>query len=108
MNEFVTYIMVSLKNGKTYVGMTSNLIARFKSHNSLGTKGWAIKHRPWKVIHVEFFPAKTEALQREKYFKSGAGRKSIQENILPQAGQTGGLISAKKADIGSSPVPATN
>ncbi|MEO0508146.1 MAG: hypothetical protein AAF090_18465 [Bacteroidota bacterium] len=39
--------------------MTSNLIARFKSHNELGTKGWTIKFRPWEVIHLEVFSYKS-------------------------------------------------
>ena len=33
MEEFVVYILFSEDYGKTYVGFTSNLIERFKSHN---------------------------------------------------------------------------
>jgi putative endonuclease len=72
MQEFVVYILVSLKNGGTYVGMTESLILRFKSHNFFG-KGFTAKHRPWMVIHVEFFDNKVVAAKREKYFKSGRG-----------------------------------
>ncbi|MDX1603348.1 MAG: GIY-YIG nuclease family protein [Salinimicrobium sediminis] len=50
MNEFVVYILYSKKHGKTYCGQTSNLIARFKDHNQLGSKGWARQFRPWEVI----------------------------------------------------------
>ena len=62
--------------------MTSNLIARFKSHNELGTKGWTKKFRPWEVVHVEVFSTKSEALKREKFLKSGQGRKWIAANII--------------------------
>ena len=82
MEEFVVYILFSEKHTKTYVGFTSNLIARFKSHNYLETKGYTIKFRPWKVIHVEFYFTKKEALQREKYFKSGNGREEIKQMFL--------------------------
>ncbi|WP_300486499.1 GIY-YIG nuclease family protein [Flavobacterium sp.] len=71
MEEFVVYILYSEKFNKTYTGFTSNLIQRFKSHNSLATKGFTIKFRPWEVIYVDFFTSKTEALKREKYLKTG-------------------------------------
>ena len=70
--EFVVYILFSLKNGRNYTGFTNHLIERFKSHNIYGKDSTA-HHRPWIVVHVEFFSTKQEALKREKYFKSGRG-----------------------------------
>ncbi|WP_339753493.1 GIY-YIG nuclease family protein [Algoriphagus aquimarinus] len=58
MDEFVVYVLHSQASGKTYTGMTSNLITRFYFHNSKSTKGFTLKHRPWIVIHVEFFKSK--------------------------------------------------
>jgi len=81
MDEFVVYILFSEEHNKTYVGYTSNLIERFKSHNYLSKKGFTIKFRPWIVIHVEFFTTKSEALKREKLFKTGKGRELIKEFI---------------------------
>ena len=81
MEEFVVYILFSEDYGKTYVGFTSNLIERFKSHNYLSKKGYTIKFRPWQVIYVEFFTTKSEALKREKLLKSGKGREFIKEII---------------------------
>ena len=81
MDEFVVYILYSKKFNKTYIGFTSSLIERFKSHNELGTKGHTLKFRPWIVIYVEFFNSKLEAMKREKYFKSGVDREYIQKVI---------------------------
>ena len=81
MDEFVVYILFSEKFNKNYTGYTSNLIERFKSHNSLETKGYTLKYRPWKVIHVEFFNSKSEAIKREKYLKTGIGREFIKKII---------------------------
>ncbi|AWG20130.1 endonuclease [Flavobacterium faecale] len=81
MEEFVVYILYSQKFDKNYTGFTSNLIERFKSHNELGTKGHTLKFRPWGVIHVEFFSTKSEAMKREKYFKTGIGREFIKNLI---------------------------
>uniref|UniRef100_UPI0040473B42 GIY-YIG nuclease family protein n=1 Tax=Flavobacterium sp. TaxID=239 RepID=UPI0040473B42 len=81
MEEFVVYILFSEDYGKTYVGFTSNLIERFKSHNYLSKKGYTIKFRPWQVIYVEFFTTKSEALKREKFLKTRNGREFIKEVV---------------------------
>jgi putative endonuclease len=81
MEEFVVYILYSERFNKNYTGFTSNLIERFKSHNHLAVKGYTLKFRPWKVIHLEFFTSKLEAMKREKYLKTGIGREFI-KNII--------------------------
>ena len=81
MEEFVVYILYSEKFDKNYTGFTSNLIERFKSHNELGIKGYTLKFRPWKVINVEFFDLKSEAMKREKFLKTGSGRTFIKNFI---------------------------
>ena len=81
MEEFVIYILYSERFNKNYTGFTYNLIERFKSHNNLETKGYTLKFRPWKVIHVEFFTSKSDAMKREKYLKTGAGREFIKNLI---------------------------
>ncbi|WP_240475252.1 GIY-YIG nuclease family protein [Flavobacterium reichenbachii] len=54
---------------------------RVKSHNFLETKGYTLKFRPWIVIYTEFFNSKSEAMKREKYFKTGIGREFIKDLI---------------------------
>lgn len=63
------------------MGFTSNLLERFKSHNSIGKKGWTIKYRPWIVIYTEFFDDKNSAMNLEKFIKSGVGRKWLRDKI---------------------------
>ncbi len=77
MENFVVYILFSENHGKTYVGFTSNLIERFKSHNFLSKKGYTVKYRPWIVKYLEFYETKEEAIKREKFLKSGKGREFI-------------------------------
>ena len=79
--EFVAYILYSEENDIHYTGYTSNLIERFKSHNRIATKGFTVKYRPWTVIHVEFFESKKEAIDREKFLKSGKGREFIKSQV---------------------------
>ena len=79
--EYVVYILYSSSHQKTYVGFTSDLIARFHSHSKYSNKGWTVHFRPWIVIHVEFFDSKKAAMYREKELKTGKGREFIKTLI---------------------------
>ncbi len=79
--EHVVYILASEKTFKLYKGYTSNLIERFKSHNELSRTGWTVRFRPWRVVFVRFFTSKKEAIDFEKYLKTGAGRDWIKRNV---------------------------
>jgi putative endonuclease len=79
---YTVYILQSPNFNKIYIGFTSNLEARFLSHNELGAKGWTVKFRPWTILHTEEFSAKAEAMKREKELKSAAGREWIHTHLL--------------------------
>ena len=79
---YSVYVLYSKGFDKIYIGCTSNLEARFKSHNELGTKGWTIKFRPWKIVLEEKYETKREALDREKQLKGAKGREWIRNGII--------------------------
>ena len=83
--EFVVYILYSYPNERFYIGFSSNLIQRIYWHNN-GNKGFTIRYRPWSVINVEFFEAKQQAIQREKYLKTGKGREWIKNYFNKSTG----------------------
>ena len=74
---FTVYVLYSGSYGKIYVGYTSDIEQRLKSHNEIGTKGWTIKFRPWKIIHTEVFEDKQSSMRREKELKSAKGREWV-------------------------------
>jgi putative endonuclease len=76
MEHFTVYILFSQNADKHYTGYTSNLEQRMLSHNELGV-GWTAKYRPWKLIFTKEFRIKAEAMQFEKWLKSGVGRDFI-------------------------------
>ena len=80
---FTVYVLYSKDRDKIYIGITSNLIQRFYSHNQLGTKDWTRNFRPWYMIHTEVYRTKTEAAKREKELKSFQGRQFIRTVCLP-------------------------
>jgi putative endonuclease len=71
---FTVYVLFSARHHKTYVGYTSDLIARYWSHNHFGNTGWTKKYRPWVVAYCEHYETKSDAAKREKELKSGKGR----------------------------------
>lgn len=87
---FYTYVLFSPNHQKIYIGYTSDLDARFKSHNELATKGYTVKYRPGIILFAEEFTTKSDAMKREKSLKAGKGREEIW-NIIKKRG----LISAR-------------
>lgn len=73
---FYVYILQSLKNKKTYVGFCEDMSSRLKEHNLGRVKATKYQH-PFKIIYHEIFNTKKEAKKRERYWKSGAGRKKL-------------------------------
>jgi putative endonuclease len=78
---FCVYVLYSESFGKIYIGFTTDLEARFRSHNEVGHKGWTIKFRPWILFHQERFERKEEAIKRERELKSAKGREWIWDQI---------------------------
>ncbi|MDZ4229027.1 MAG: GIY-YIG nuclease family protein [Patescibacteria group bacterium] len=70
------YILVSIKDKKFYVGMTSNINVRLKNH-ILGAVPSTKNRRPLKLLGYETYLTKYEAGMREKYLKTNDGRKEM-------------------------------
>jgi putative endonuclease len=78
---FTVYILKSEVTHKHYYGHTKDLLQRLKAHNS-GKVRSTKSGRPWKVIHQEEFPTKSEAYQRELFFKSIDGYNFLREQKI--------------------------
>ncbi|WP_248724525.1 GIY-YIG nuclease family protein [Seonamhaeicola sp. ML3] len=72
------YVLISEKDGRFYVGMTSNVEKRLAEHNAGRTKSTK-GYRPWKLFFFESLDNREEARKREKYLKSGYGKQWIKE-----------------------------
>lgn len=72
---FYVYFAKSLRNGKIYIGFTSkNPISRVREHNQ-GSNRWSKQNKPLKLVYYETFICKEDALAREKFYKSGVGKR---------------------------------
>lgn len=73
---FTVYILKSLKTAYFYTGHTNNLSRRLEEHNNGTTR--SIKYQcPWTVVYTERYLDRASAIKREKYLKSGHGRKEL-------------------------------
>ena len=59
--------------GKIYVGYTTNLEERLKTHNA-GDSIYTKADRPWQLVTYLVFTNKQLAMDFEKYLKSHSGR----------------------------------
>lgn len=79
MKHYV-YILQSLKKNSLYIGYTTNIEKRLADHNQGKSKSTKL-FKPWKLIHFEMYLNKKDALHREKYLKSGWGKRSINKML---------------------------
>ena len=84
------YVLFSLKDQATYVGMAIDELARLKAHNS-GKNRYTKAHIPWTIVYTEQFPDWISARVREKYLKSTAGKKWLKKHFDQKGGITGSL-----------------
>jgi len=79
------YILQNEITGKLYKGQTSDLERRIERHNTheSGSRRYTnIQKGPWQLIHKEKYSARSEAMKRERFLKSGQGREWIKDDIL--------------------------
>ena len=77
---YYVYILKSEKDGKYYIGSTSDLEKRLTYHNS-GLQRSTKSRIPFTLVYSEFFNNKKEALLREKKIKAYKGGNSFKQLI---------------------------
>ena len=77
---YYTYVLLSLTDNNLYIGFTEDLRRRFEDH----AKGMVVakkNRRPLKLLYYEACQSREKAIKREKYFKTGFGRRFLKERI---------------------------
>lgn len=101
---YYTYILRSKKDGKWYTGATNNLRKRLMEHNNDMEK--STKNRgPFEIIYYEACVVKGDAFAREKYLKSGLGKRFVKNRIKHFLSLTGQV--SKVYPVGSRSPEAT-
>jgi putative endonuclease len=79
--SFYTYILQSQSHLTYYYGQCKNLERRLKQHNA-GKVRYTKGRMPWKLHYFETFETRSEAMQREKFFKSIEGYKFLKSEKI--------------------------
>lgn len=80
MKYFFVYVLESQKDGNWYTGYTQDLKNRIKEHNEGLVK--STSHRiPFKLIYAEISLHQYDAIPREKYLKSGPGKRYLKRRL---------------------------
>ena len=79
--KYFVYVIKS-KEGYHYTGMTEDLERRLTELNNKTKSFWTKRGTNWKVIYFEEFENKKDAMKRERWMKSGHGKKLLKEKGL--------------------------
>jgi len=86
---YFVYFLRSQKNQKIYCGITEKSPKeRLKEHNQ-GVNEWSRNNRPLILVYFEAYHCKRDAEERERFYKSGVGRR-IRNGILNAVSARGG------------------
>ena len=77
---YYTYLLESLIDKGWYIGYSTDLKKRFASHNK-GENSATKKKRPWKLIYYEAYTDQLDAKKRERFLKSGSGRRFLKKQL---------------------------
>jgi len=79
---FYAYVLKSVDNDYYYKGHCQNLEKRLEQHNSGMTESIR-PYIPLRIVYSEEFETEKEAILREKYFKTSAGRRFLKKVLVP-------------------------
>ncbi len=79
---FYAYVIRSRISDYQYKGHCVNLENRLKEHNAGKTKSNKA-YGPFDLVYFECFETRAQAVEREKYFKTAAGRRYLKIKIGP-------------------------
>ena len=74
------YTLLSDKDGHLYTGSTNDLKRRLKEHDA-GSVSSTRSRRPLTLIYYEACINQEDARQREKYLKSGMGKRYLRNRL---------------------------
>ena len=73
---YYVYLLYSSEFDRYYIGSTSDPERRLAAHVAGRVKSTKA-FRPWERIWMEELPDRSSAVRRERYYKSGWGRKAL-------------------------------
>jgi putative endonuclease len=70
---FFVYILQSETDESFYIGYSENVERRLEQHNNEESE-YTSRKTPWKIVYIEKFELKKDAIKREKFLKNQKSR----------------------------------
>lgn len=77
---FYAYVLKSVEHDYFYKGHCQDIEERLKQHNA-GTTPSIKPYAPFVVVYYEQFSTRDAAINREKYYKTAAGRRFLKAKL---------------------------
>ncbi len=82
---YYTYVLESVKDHQWYTGMTTDLKRRMANHLK-GEVTSTSNRRPLKLVYYEACLNEADAKRRERYLKSGKGKRYLKQRLAKWIG----------------------
>ncbi len=83
---YYVYVLLSELDKRFYTGATCDLKKRVQKHND-GKVPSTCERRPLKLIYYEACISKEDAFRREKYLKTGMGKRYLRNRLKAHLGK---------------------
>ena len=77
---FYVYVLQSEFDQGLYIGFSTDLRRRVREHQA-GEAAATAPRGPWRLIYYEAYLEELDALGRERYLKSGGGRRFLAKQL---------------------------
>ena len=77
---YYVYVLQSGLDYGLYIGFSANLTRRLEHHNEGESRSTAPR-RPFKLIYYEAYIMEEDAMGRERFLKSGSGRRYLDKQL---------------------------
>ena len=83
---FYVYVLHSARDSGLYIGFSTDLRRRLSEHKTGASQATNFRG-PWSLIYYEAYTEEADALGRERYLKSGGGRKFLRSQLRSYFGK---------------------
>ena len=83
LKRYYVYVLKSEVGDSWYIGYTEDIENRIQQHNN-GESLYTKRKIPWRIIYYEVSFDKYDAIAREKYLKTGMGRRYLKNRLKNQ------------------------
>ena len=79
---YYIYVLQSDEDKSWYIGYSANLKQRVERHNKGDGARTTSRKKNWKLIYYEAYLDECDAKGRERFLKSGSGRRFLKNQLM--------------------------